>query len=274
MNRLASAQRESAGEHRVFKESCDLSLEAEKPAPSLNHSLEKFCGILKRKERWGLSGRGRLLVTSVVLIAAYLMFLNVHPFLTVTDRVNTKILVVEGWIQRYAIRAGAEEFKNGSYEHVLTTGGPESGSGGYINDYQTSASAGAEALKKFGIPDDVIQMVPSRTIDRERTYSSAIALRDWFHEHNMPMHSMNVLTEGAHARRTRFLYEKAFGKDVMVGIIAVSNPDYNARRWWLYSDGVREVIGESIAYIYARLFFYPLQPLHDKKTTPTSQASR
>ena len=40
-----------------------------------------------------------------------------------------------------------------------------------------------------------------------------------------------------------------------VGIMAVSNADYNPKQWWRYSDGVREVIGESIAYIYASSFF-------------------
>jgi hypothetical protein len=33
-----------------------------------------------------------------------------------------------------------------------------------------------------------------------------------------------------------------------------SNPDYNPKQWWRYSDGVREDIGESIAYIYAKSF--------------------
>jgi hypothetical protein len=239
-----------------------------------SYPRQKFWGILRRKERWSLSLRGWLLVISVGLVAAYLVFLNVYPFLAITLRVNTKVLVVEGWIQRYAIQGGAAEFNRGSYERVYTTGGPENGSGGYVNDYQTSASVGAEGLKKAGIPEDLVQMAPSHVIGRERTYSSAIALRDWFCEHNISVHSMNVLTEDAHARRTQLLYEKAFGKNVLVGIIAVPNPDYNPRYWWRYSDGVREVIGESIAYIYARLLFYPSASPHDKKMAQASQASR
>jgi len=71
------------------------------------------------------------------------------------------------------------------------------------------------------------------------------------------VHSINILTEDAHARRTLLLYQKAFGKNVAVGVISVSNPNYDPTRWWRYSDGVREVIGESIAYIYARFFFWP-----------------
>ena len=241
---------------------------------SSGQSSQKFWGLLKRKERWGLSWRGWLLLTLLGLASASLLFVNVHPFLAVTHRVNTNVLVVEGWVQRYAIRGGAEEFKTGSYERIFTTGGPVAGNGGYINDYNTSASVGAEILKKFGVRDDLVQMVPSRVIARERTYSSAVALRDWFRDHNLAIHSFNVLTEDCHARRTQLLYQEAFGKKVTVGIIAVSNPDYNPKDWWRYSDGVREVIGESIAYIYARFFFYPSVSSSDKEAAQAAPASR
>ena len=239
-----------------------------------NHSSQKLWGIFIRRERWGFSWRGWLLLSSAGLAAAYLVFLNIHPFLAVTHRVNTNILVVEGAIQRYAIRAGAEEFKNGSYKRIFTTGGPEAGYGGYINDYYTSASVAADSLKKFGIRDDLVQMVPSRVFARERTFSSAVALRDWFREHNLPIHSFNVLTQDCHARRTQLLYKEAFGKNVAIGIVAVSNPDYDPKDWWRYSDGVREVIGESIAYIYARFIFYPSVSSSDKEAAQAAPASR
>ena len=114
---------------------------------SSNQASQKFWGLLKWKERWGLSWRGWLLLTLLGLASASLLFVNVHPFLAVTRRVDTNNLVVEGWIQRYAFRGAVKEFNSGSYEHIFTTGGPENGSGGYVNDYQTSASVGAEALK-------------------------------------------------------------------------------------------------------------------------------
>lgn len=202
------------------------------------------------------------------------MFLNIHPFLAVTHRVNTNLLVVEGWIPRYAIREAAEEFRTGSYQRIFTTGGPVEGSDGYTNDYNTSASVGAEILKKFGVPDDLVEMVPSRVTARERTYSSAVALRDWLREHDTPVHSINVLTEDAHARRTRLLFHEAFGKGVTVGIIAVANPDYDSTQWWHYSDGVREVIGETVAYIYARFFFYPSASPPRKEAAQAAAASR
>ena len=88
------------------------------------------------------------------------------------------------------------------------------------------------------------------------------------------MSSINVLTEGAHARRTRLLYQKAFGKNVAVGVVAISNPNYDPTQWWRYSDGVREVIGESIAYVYARFFVYSSVSSSDKETVQAAAASR
>lgn len=221
-----------------------------------------------------MSWRGWLLVTSVGLAATCVIVLNVHPFLAVTDRMNTNILVVEGWIHKYGIHAAREEFNNGSYERVFVTGGPVEGNGGYVNDYQTSASVGAELLKTVGVPVESLQMVPSHVIGRDRTYGAAVALRDWFRDHHIAVRNINVLTEDCHARRTRLFYGKAFGKGISIGIIAVPNPDYDAKHWWRYSDGVREVIAESIAYLYARLFFYRSEPLPDQNAPKTFQSKR
>jgi len=215
-----------------------------------------------------------LIIFGAALVTFSVFWFRIYPFLAVTHRVDTNVLVVEGWIHEYAIGAAVEEFRSHSYERVFTTGGPVEGIGRYINDYQTSASVGADLLRKNGLPNESLQMVPSRVMDRDRTYGSAVALRHWLREHNVPVRSINVVTEDVHARRTCLLFQKALGHDAVVGVIAVPNPDYDSRHWWRYSNGVREVIGESIAYIYARVFFYPWEPSHDEKLTPTSQASR
>ena len=209
-----------------------------------------------RKERWGLSRRGCLIILAGVLLAFSAFLLRVYPFLAVTHRVDTNVLVVEGWIHEYSIRAAVEEFRSKSYQRVFTTGGPVEGAGGYINDYNTSASVGADLLRKNGLPSESVQMVPSRVMDRERTYGSAIALQNWFREHNMPVRSINIVTEDIHARRTCLLFQKALGHNVAVGVIAVPNPDYDPRHWWRYSEGVKDVFAESVAYIYARLLFF------------------
>jgi len=226
---------------------------------------QRFLGILTRKERWGLSWRGWLILALLAGSNAGLLLFSVQPFLAETHRVNTNLLVVEGWIHEYAIRAAVKEFGDGSYQRVFTTGGPVAGSGGYINDYNTSASVGADLLKKYGLSDESVQMVPSRIMDRDRTYGSAVALRNWFREHNLAVRGINVLTEDVHARRTRLLFHKALGNDINVGIIAVPNPDYDSRHWWRYSAGVKDVVSEVASYMYARLLFYPAEPPPDEK---------
>ena len=218
---------------------------------------QKLFGILTRKERWGLSWPTRLIVALLGFSTAVFGLLNVQPFLSETHRVSSDILVVEGWIHEYAIRTAVAEFTGGSYDRVFTTGGPVAGSGHYVNDYQTSASVGADLLKKFGIPNESVQIVPSHVIGRDRTYSSAVALRKWLREHNRNVRGLNVLTEDTHARRTRLLFAKAFGTNVAIGIIAVPNPHYDAKHWWRYSEGVRDVLGEAIAYIYVKFLFNP-----------------
>jgi hypothetical protein len=218
---------------------------------------QKFYGILVRKERWGLSWRGRFVVLASVLLLGWLVFSEIHPFLAVTHRENSKFLVVEGWVRPYAIKAAVAEFKTGHYDRVFSTGGPVVGTGGYSNDYNTEASVGADQLRNAGVPTDALQMVPSRVWNRNRTYYSAIALRDWFSSHNVQVRSLNVLTEGPHACRTWLLFQEAFGSDVRVGIISIPHPDYDEKRWWHYSDGVRDMVGEVIAYIYAKFLFWP-----------------
>jgi len=241
---------------------------------SSGHLSSRLCGVLICKERWGLSWYGWLIVVLLGLSIAVLLMLNAESFLSETHRVNSKILVVEGWMHEYAMRSAVEEFHTGSYERIFTTGGPTPGSGHYINDYHTSASVGADELEKLGVPSHLLQMVPSRVMNRDRTYASAVALRGWFHEHDMAVNSLNVITEDTHARRTRLLFEKALGKSVAVGIIAVPNPDYDPQRWWRYSEGVKGVVSEGFAYLYARLFFFPPGPQNTNEATRVSQVYR
>jgi len=176
-----------------------------KAAPVYTQRRQKPWRTLIRRERWGLSWRGWLIVLAVIVLTFFLFWFRVYPFLAVTHRVDANVLVVEGWIHEYAIGAAVQEFQTNSYQRVFATGDPVEGTGGYTNDYNTSASVGADLLKKSGLPVESVQMVPSRVMDRDRTYSSAIALRNWFRKHNMSVHSVNVITENLHARRTRLL---------------------------------------------------------------------
>ena len=82
-----------------------------------------------------------------------------------------------------------------------------------------------------------------------------MALREWFRANDFHPRTVNVVTEGAHARRTRLLFQKALGDETRVGVISIRSPDYDGERWWRYSEGLKEVLPEAIAYVYAKVFF-------------------
>ena len=224
---------------------------------SCGGKLRGLGGLLVRKESWRLSGLGRLILAIATAGLATWVFFAVYPFLAITNAVSTDTLVVEGWVHEYALRIAAKEFKTNRYKRVFTTGGPVEGLGGYVNDFQTAASVGAEGLVKAGVAADAVQMVPSHIIGRDRTYSSAVALRNWLHDNDVSVNSFNVLTENTHARRTRLLFEEVFGDKVRVGVISIPNLDYDQRHWWRYSQGVKDVLTEGVAYIYAKFLFWP-----------------
>jgi hypothetical protein len=215
-----------------------------------------FGGLLVRKESWRLSWRGKLILALVLLGALLAVGLNVYPWLATTNRVQSDYLVVEGWIGVYALKQAVSEFNAAGYKHILTTGsmGKDEGS---REHKRTFADWSAQDLQKLGIAGDLITPIPSWVEQKDRTYSSAMAVKNWFVENRIPVQSIDVVTLGPHARRTRLLYEKAFGNEVQVGIIAAEGQDYDSAHWWRTSEGVREVVGETIAYVYARLFFHP-----------------
>ena len=214
-------------------------------------------GLLVRRCRWGLSLRGWLLAALVALVAAGGALRGAYPFLSITRRVPARVLVVEGWIPQFGVRAGAAEFATGAYDYVVATGGPVPGSGVYTTEFDTSAHVVAQGLKAAGVPVARLKKVPAHYVGRDRTFASAVALRDWLAEHDPEVRAVNIVTAEAHARRTRLLFELGLGTAFRVGIISAPNPDYDSRYWWRYSEGVREVLGESIAYVYARCLFHP-----------------
>jgi hypothetical protein len=228
------------------------------PSNGLNQPVpeQTICGgLLKRRLHWGLSLSGWLLAAGLLGAVFALAVWNVHPFLAVNHPVNCDDLVVEGWIPEYALQEIAELCKTHPYRRILTVGGPVSGSDSPAADDDTHAYVGASRLKKLGIDPQLVEMVPNTVRHRDRTYGSALALRKWLSGKGTLPAAMTVVTLGPHARRSRLLYEKAFGGGASIGILAIENREYDPHHWWRYSEGVKEVVSESAAYLYARFIF-------------------
>lgn len=224
------------------------------PPNACTSERRAFGGVLVRRERWGLSWRGRFLILLAAAALMLIILLKLQSFLAVTRRAQGDYLVVEGWMHYACFEQASLEFRAGRYKKLLTTG-VRRNMGLKPASKDTYAQYAAEQLKDFGMTEEQLQPVPCWVERKDRTYNSALAVKQWFDDNGIKIKAFNVVSEGPHARRTRLLYEQAFGKGVKIGIIAVQDPTYDVDHWWRSSEGVRELIGETIAYAYARILF-------------------
>jgi hypothetical protein len=104
---------------------------------------KKLFGLITRKERWGLSARGWLCLMALILSVGLGWAFNVHPFLAQTKRVDTKVLVVEGWIRQFALKAAVVEIQSGRYQKVYTRGDERLQHGGKRRSGMAGESRGA-----------------------------------------------------------------------------------------------------------------------------------
>jgi hypothetical protein len=219
------------------------------------------------KKRWGLfhrrqclvpTWRGWLVLGLVFCVVSVVTIRGAYSFLAVNDPKPGGVLVVEGWAADYTLEAAVAEFKQFSYEKVYVTGGPIEW-GAPLSPYKTYAELGTATLIALGMSTNVVQPVPAPRVKRDRTYACAVALKKWVDEHGTQVTRINLVTVGPHARRSRLLFQKSFGKDMPIGVVGIAEPEYDSRHWWRTSQGFRVVTGEAIGYLYARFLFRPSQ---------------
>ena len=215
-----------------------------------------FWGLFRRRECLVPTWRGCVLFLAVAVALVAGVLGNLHSFLAVTAPVPAEALVIEGWTPDYAFREAAAEFKQHPYKKIYVTGGSlEQGS--HLSEYQTYAKLGAAMLVQMGLDSNVVQAVPAERVRQDRTHASAAALNAWLLRHNAVPAGLNVVSLGAHARRSWLLFEKVLGEKTRVGVISVEDRDYDPKYWWKTSLGVRLVTDEMVAYFYARVLFSP-----------------
>jgi hypothetical protein len=180
--------------------------------------------------------------------------LFIHPFLAPIKPVGGDILVVEGWLPNYALEAAKKRFQRGGYKLLITIGGKLNTRNRTL-EYGTWSELAASKLTALGLAQKQIMAAPVFVdAKKDRTYHAILALQIKLKKEGLSDAPIDLISLGAHARRTWFLMEKVFPK-VNVGVIAIFSHEYDASEWWLSSEGVRSVISEAIAYLYARFIF-------------------
>lgn len=207
--------------------------------------------LIHRKEQWALTAQGWGMTLLCLISLAVFTFSNMYPFLAVNSPIAADVLVVEGWVPDRVLEGALAEFRRGSYRKLIATGLPV-GLGYYLSEYKSFAELAAATLMALGLEKEHLVAVPAPHTLQNRTYTSAVALKQWLLTSDLKVSAINLYTLGPHARRSQFIFQKVLAPDISVGAIAAEPVDYNSKTWWKSSEGVRTVIFESLAYIYAR----------------------
>ena len=211
---------------------------------------------MQKRLLWLPTWRGWLLLLALAVLVTYVVLRGIHPFLAVNEPVKAEVLVVEAWIPDYIVKQGLDLSRDGSCRYLLLTGGTVENEIDPEPD-DTYAHMAMQRLQRITKDLEKVRAVPSPEVHRDRTYASALAVRKWLAAEGIELKKLNVMTMGPHARRSRLMFEKAFGPAVEIGILSGRSREYDPQHWWRSSEGVKEVLSEGAAYLYARFLFRP-----------------
>ena len=210
--------------------------------------------LINRRDRLGLTLQGWLFGLALVSVVVWGLVSHAHGFFALNQPLNNAdLLVVEGWVTDNNAQDAIQEFKAHPYKAIVTTG-TQLPRGYYLSEYKSFAELSRASLIRMGIPTDQIIAIPAAGVPRDRSYTSALALKNWLSSQNRVYRSANLFSESVHARRSWMLFKRALGSQLELGIISVPSTDYDADRWWTQSEGFKRVLFEAIGWVYVQVF--------------------
>ena len=212
--------------------------------------------LFNHRERWGLTPWGLLLLIILLFFIITLIFRNIYPTLAPIEREKSDVLVLEGFATDHVMKLAMKEFTAGKYRLLVVTGAPLE-YGDMLSAYHNTATVAGKSLLKMGFDSTRLVIVTTADLRNERTYNSAVSLRQWMVTSKPDIRSLNLITTAVHGGRSRLLFRKALGDSIRVGIISVPGLYYGASDWLKTSKGFRETMNEAIGYFYIRWFFRP-----------------
>ncbi len=198
----------------------------------------------------------RIIVLFGIVLLFYLLLTNIYRFLTVNEIVDTKTMVIEGWVDDNVLEEALRYYKKNGFENLIVTGLPVT-KRKLFSYYENTAQLAVAQLKKMGFDDTVYQAVIPSGIVIDRTFNTAIAVKILFDEHPEWERNFIIYSEGTHSKRTKLMFDKVFGNSYKIGIIAGKEKIFDSKHFWRTSKGFRTVSNELVAYIWVWLFFHP-----------------
>jgi len=204
--------------------------------------------FFRRRTVWLPTWVSWFLIAAISLILSAAWFNYGESLLARNHRVPAAVLVVEGWIGREGVHAAVTEFEHGSYQYIVSTGGLTSGR---WDDQQASyAEMAAREMIHLGVPKQRIIVATADHTESHRTFESAVAVWRALRISNTRPERVNIFTLGPHARRSAMVFAKVLGSETSVGVIGWLPPDYKAEPWWRSSERSRELLEETVGYLY------------------------
>lgn len=189
------------------------------------------------------------------IIIVYLLFEHTYDYLAISRPTSSDILVVEGWIPEYGLKKAIDYYYKYNYKYMVITGVPIT-QWAFSSPYSNMADASARSMREMYFRDSIYTVSIPSTIVRDRTYTTAIALKMAMENGKIPDKDFDLYTVGAHARRSSLMFRLAFG-NYKIGIVADTDISYTPDIWYKTSYGFRIVSSELISYLYSSVFFRP-----------------
>ena len=175
------------------------------------------------------------------------------------DGASARLLIVEGWLDGPDLDQAINAFRRGHYERIVTTGGPIESWTGW-QPWQNFAERGAAYLRAHGLADARIDIVPAPASAQDRTFLSAVVVREWAQRSGVALNTVDVFSAGVHARRSHLLFRLALGPGATVGVLASRPADFDTEHWWRSSGGTKAVMGETLSLAWTTCCFWPPAP--------------
>ena len=201
---------------------------------------------------------GMIVILLVIGLAGILSFRYIALFLTVNQPLGADTLVIEGWMDKEELEQALAFFDANGYSRAIIVGGP------ITNDFHgidtSYAERAAEYLQSKGLPGDKTVVINTPWSAQNRTFLSAVMTRDWLYRSNITLKRLDLFSSHVHTRRSRYLFQLAFGDAVEIGVVPSTPVDFDLEHWWRSSGSGKHVAVEFAAWVMIRCCFDPGEP--------------
>jgi hypothetical protein len=183
------------------------------------------------------------------VLGAVVVLAGLHRFLALDKPLaSARCLIVEGWLPPLELRQCAAIAIRDQYELVIVAARKEALK---ADPSMTILDRARAVLIANGVAAEKIVLVGAPPTGNHRTFAAALAVRAWLKTLPATPSQANVVSGGAHARKTHAAYRRALAGMVELGSLSVRPDAYNPTWWFLSRIGVRYTLLDLVGYLYA-----------------------